>query len=62
MTADNDKASDAQENNQQPQTRGGAADVDKSKGFGTAQPGGPFSTPEKEADEPKRDAPDAETT
>jgi hypothetical protein len=53
MTAENDKAPDTRDKNQQPRTRGGAAEDDVSKGLGNEQSGGPFDAPEKDADEPE---------
>ncbi|MGA9993892.1 MAG: hypothetical protein WBP93_00695 [Pyrinomonadaceae bacterium] len=56
MKTNDDEAQDTQEENQQRRTRGGAADVDRSKDFGDEQSGGPFGTPEKDAAEPEEKA------
>lgn len=56
MSTHNDEAPDKREETQEPRTRGGVADDDRSKGLGTEQSGGPFEAPAKDADEPKEKA------
>ncbi len=56
MTTDSDNAADGRRENQQPRERGGAADVDRSKGMGTEESGTPFGNSGKDTTEPKKES------
>lgn len=61
MTTDNGESTDTRKENQPPQTRGGAADVDRSKIMGNDELGNLFESSEKDTAEPKKEAPTGET-
>jgi len=55
MTTDSGKAPDEQEEGRKPKERGGAADIDRSKGMGTEEPDSPFGDAEGSG-KPKKEA------
>jgi hypothetical protein len=56
MTTNSGEAPNERKESQQRKERGGAADIDRSKGMGT-EGDSPFGSPEKDAAEPKKEAP-----
>ncbi|MDQ3802312.1 MAG: hypothetical protein M3416_00425 [Acidobacteriota bacterium] len=57
MTTESGKAPNERRESEQRKERGGAADIDRSKGLGTEEAGSPFDNPGKDAAEPKKKAP-----
>lgn len=56
MTTNSGEAPNERKESQQRKERGGAADIDRSKGMGTENDS-PFGSPEKDTAEPKKEAP-----
>lgn len=56
MTTDSGKAQHERDESRQPKERGGAADVDRSKGMGAGDSDSPFGDEGENAGKPKKEA------
>lgn len=61
MTTESDEATDQGRDNLSPRNRGGAADVDRSKGFDTESDGSPFGSPKRDSTKPQDEATEEKT-
>jgi hypothetical protein len=55
MTTDSGKAQDERDESQRPKERGGAADIDRSKGMGTEASDSPFGDGGEDAGKSKKE-------